>query len=349
MKNYSLSKRNGILIIIAFWLVYFLIDFISNGLLNLSNKKSFFATFSLFVYTMYIVQLLTILFNYFVLVPKFLKHITWKNIFITLISSFTFFILIRYLIEQILTNIFFNSVNYYDSTPFLYYVIDNFHFASFIVFSSLFLWIVIHLIQTIEANRIIEKEKKDAEINFLKAQINPHFLFNTLNNIYSLVNFKPDLALKSIENLGSIMRFTTYETNKNKIEIRKEIEYIEQYLALEKIRFGEKFFIEKSVKIDNENQLIYPFLISPLIENALKHGVVKDQDFPIIIEINQNNNQIDIRVKNKINSYQKDTLTGIGLDNFKKRLTYYFKNDYQFIINNDDDFFEVNLKFPLYE
>lgn len=349
MKHISISKKNGLKIIFIFWMIYFLFDIIVNGLSNLEVNRTFFHAKSIFTYTIYIVLLLTILFNYFIIAPKFLKSINWKNIFISLFLSFTFFILIRFVIEQFLTNYLFDIVNYHPKTGVLFYIFDNFHYASFVVFCSFFLWIVIDLIQTHELNQQIEREKSKAEIQFLKAQINPHFLFNTLNNIYSLVQFKPELALKGIEDLSSIMRFTTYETNKDQIEIEKEIDYIQQYLALEKLRFGEQFFVEYETNIKNKHQHIYPYIISPLIENALKHGVVKDSNQPIKINIDLDSEFCRVEVKNKINVNQKDSTTGIGLDNLRKRLDFYFVNNYVLELKSDENMFNVELKFPVNE
>ncbi|MDH0660590.1 histidine kinase [Empedobacter sp. GD03865] len=240
----------------------------------------------------------------------------------------------------------FHKVNYFEGTTISFYIYDNLHYGSFIVFSSLFLWMTFHSIHTLKQNNIIEKEKKEAEINFLKSQINPHFLFNTLNNIYSLVSVNSPHSLKAIENLSAIMRFTTYETNKDKIEIEREIDYINQYLDLEQIRYGEKFYVEKEFYIENSKKMIHPYIISPFIENALKHGVVKEKDHPIKISLKTDATFLEISVSNKINQHQKDETSGIGLVNLKKRLNYYFGNNYTFEIRNDHETFHIYLKIP---
>ena len=342
-----ISKKNEISILILYWLSYVFFDYLSIGFMRLDSGKSFFDKTELFTITMYIVQLITIFGIYFAISPKFLKNINWKSIVFALISSFTLFIVSRYLLEQVITNILFNKVNYFEGTTIGFYIYDNLHYGSFIVFSSLFLWTIIHLIKTLQQNNLIEQEKKEAEIKFLKAQINPHFLFNTLNNIYSLVSTNSTHSLKAIENLSSIMRFTTYETNKDKVEIKKEIDYINQYLALEQIRFGDKFFIEKQFEIENNSTLIHPYIISPFVENAIKHGVVKDAENPIKIRIKTNDNFLEIFVENKINPHQKDKENGIGLTNLKRRLNHYFGNQYQFEIKNNYETFTIYLKFPL--
>ena len=346
-KNLSFSKQKSVLILLGFWLIYILFDYITIGLVNLTNGNSFFEAINLFASTMYIVQLITIFIIYFFIAPYFLKKINWKSILFSIICSFTTFIIVRYFIEQIITDFLFHKVNYFEGTTISFYIYDNLHYGSFIVFSSLFLWMTLHSIHTLKQNNIIEKEKKEAEINFLKSQINPHFLFNTLNNIYSLVSVNSPHSLKAIENLSAIMRFTTYETNKDKIEIEREIDYINQYLDLEQIRYGEKFYVEKEFLIENSKKLIHPYIISPLIENAIKHGVVKDINHPIKINLKTNSEYLEISVSNKINQHQKDETSGIGLTNLKKRLNYYFGNNYTFEIKNDYETFHIYLKIPL--
>ncbi|MGV0756802.1 sensor histidine kinase [Empedobacter brevis] len=340
------SKKKEVIILLLYWISYIIFDYVSGGLMNISIGKSFFGKSELFVFTMYIVQLFSIFIIYFFIAPKALKTIHWKSILIALFFSFATFIFIRYFIEQFMTNLLFNKVNYFEGTTISFYIYDNFHYGSFIVYTSLFIWITIHLIKTLQQNNQIEKEKNEAEINFLKAQINPHFLFNTLNNIYSLVSVNSTHSLKAIENLSSIMRFTTYETNKNKIEIEREIDYINQYLDLEQIRYGEKFYVEKDFNLENPKKLIHPYIISPLIENAIKHGVVKEKEHPIRINLKTDSSFLEISVSNKINQYQKDDTSGIGLTNLKRRLNHYFGNHYKFEIHNNSETFHIYLKIP---
>ena len=343
-----LSKRNEAIIIIFYWIIFTIIFFVDIKISKENNYPSFLLnSFDLFGITFYIVQILTFFIIYFIILPKLIDIKNWKKSILAILLSFICFILLRYIIEQLITDILFDTINYFEGTPFLFYFYDNIYFGSLIVFSTLFIWTTIHFIKTLQQNNIIEKEKNDAEINFLKSQINPHFLFNTLNNIYSLVSVNSNKSLKAIENLSEIMRFTTYETNKDKIEIEREIDYINQYLDLEQIRYGEKFYVEKEFLIENSKKLIHPYIISPLIENAIKHGVVKDINHPIKINLKTNSEHLEISVSNKINQHQKDETSGIGLTNLKKRLNYYFGNNYSFEIKNDYETFHIYLKIPL--
>ena len=127
------------------------------------HENSFFEAINLFASTMYIVQLITIFIIYFFIAPYFLKNINWKSILFSIICSFTTFIIVRYFIEQIITDFLFHKVNYFEGTTISFYIYDNLHYGSFIVFSSLFLWMTLHSIHTLKQNNIIEKEKKESE------------------------------------------------------------------------------------------------------------------------------------------------------------------------------------------
>ena len=345
----SLSKTKELVILIIYWIVYTLFYFIR---IKYSKETSIPIVFvkennQLFGITMFFVEMITFSIIYFLILPKLFNFRNWKKTLLLIFFSFLTFILVRYLIEQVITDLLFGIVNYHEKTPLWEYAFENLYYGSSNIFTTIFIWSIIHLIKTLQQNNAIEQEKNEAEINFLKAQINPHFLFNTLNNIYSLVSVNSDKSLKAIENLSAIMRFTTYETNKDKIEIKKEVDYIDQYLALEQIRFGEKFYIEKIIEIENNSTQIHPYILSPLIENAIKHGIVKIKETPIKIKIKSTSVFVEITVENKINQHQKDETSGIGLTNLKRRLYHYFENNYTFEINNNSDTFYIYLKFPI--
>ena len=131
-------------------------------------------------------------------------------------------------------------------------------------------------------NQELAIEKNNAELNFLKSQTNPHFLFNTLNNIYLLTRDKSDLAPDTVLRLSDILRYMLYETESDLVTIDKEIKVIEDYLALEKIRYDDSLHLNLRVDMDDEKQEIPPLLMIPLIENAFKHGVSETLLAPFI-------------------------------------------------------------------
>jgi two-component system, LytTR family, sensor kinase len=136
-------------------------------------------------------------------------------------------------------------------------------------------------------------EKQEAELNFLRSQTNPHFLFNTLNNIYALSRDKSDLAPESILRLSQILRFMLYETNGDFIAIEQELKIISDYIALEKLRYDDTLRINFNHDIEDMKQALPPLLLMPLVENAFKHGVSETRHQPFIdIHLSVNKRQL---------------------------------------------------------
>ncbi|GAA3738876.1 hypothetical protein GCM10022422_22930 [Flavobacterium ginsengisoli] len=190
------------------------------------------------------------------------------------------------------------------------------------------------------------EENKNTEIKFLKAQINPHFVFNTLNNIYSMVYFQSDKSLIAIDKLSQIMRFTTYESQKEKIKLSDEVDYIKAYIELEQLRHQDNVRVDFNVELKNEFEEIPPYILSPLVENALKHGEVSDSE-PIEIQLKVSSEKLIFKVKNKIGTQKKDSLGGIGLDNLQKRLQIHYPEKHQIKITKEENHFTAELEIDL--
>ena len=200
----------------------------------------------------------------------------------------------------------------------------------------------------------LEKAQLETELLFLRTQISPHFFFNTLNNIYSLAIEKSDKTPKLILRLSELMRYLLYETKSKRQGLEKEIICIQNYLDLEKIRYGNLLNINTNISGDITNKKIAPMLLLSFIENAFKHGANKnsgqvniDIDFKIIenflyFTISNPLPEID-RHKEKIGKS-----SGIGLKNVKKRLVLGYKpEDYNLCINNKNELFIVKLKIKI--
>lgn len=161
-----------------------------------------------------------------------------------------------------------------------------------------------------------------------------------------MVYFQSDKSLTAIDKLSQIMRFTTYESQKEKIRLVDEIDYIKAYIELEELRHQDNFYIDLNVEIKNEFEEIPPYILSPLVENALKHGEVSNAE-PISIELKVSENQLSFKVKNKIGTQKKDKLGGIGLDNLQKRLEIHYPKKHQLKITNDENHFTAELEIDL--
>jgi LytS/YehU family sensor histidine kinase len=201
-------------------------------------------------------------------------------------------------------------------------------------------------------NRDIKQQLKDekaknteAELAWLKNQINPHFLFNTLNNISSLTQIDPDAAQDAIAQLSDLLRYAMYETNKKTVPINGEVEFMRNYIALMKLRCNEKTEVKTTFEIQQDVE-IAPLLFISLIENAFKHGVSSSRSSMIDIHLEQKNNNIVFTCDNT--NYPKDDSdrsgSGIGLENTRRRLDLMYAGRYTWQKWLENDIYHVYIK-----
>ena len=197
-----------------------------------------------------------------------------------------------------------------------------------------------------QAAQQLRIEKQEAELNYLRSQTNPHFLFNTLNNIYSLARDKSDLAPESILRLSKILRFMLYETSGDYISIEQELRIINDYIALEKLRYDESLRINFNHDIEDMKQAIPPLLLIPLVENAFKHGVSETRGHPFVdIHLSMNKRQLTFVVKNSSEAApeEKGPKENIGLSNLRRQLELLYK-DYGLTVQQERSVFTAHLK-----
>ncbi len=199
-----------------------------------------------------------------------------------------------------------------------------------------------------EREKNLMKEKLEAELKFLKNQTNPHFLFNTLNNIYALARKKSDQTPEAVMKLSELLSFMLYESGKETIAIADEIRMIEDYLALEKLRYSDRLSIRLNKKIDYNSKPITPLLFLPLVENAFKHGVSETRfDSFVDIRVSLQNAQLVFRIENSAepvpSSNKSET---IGLQNIKRQLELLYK-EHELTTANKDGIFTVQLNINL--
>lgn len=200
----------------------------------------------------------------------------------------------------------------------------------------------------------LEKEKlemtlqlREAELKFLKTQINPHFLFNALNNLYSLTLEKSDKAPDTVLRLSGLLDYMLYECDDDFVSLSKEIDAIKNYVDLQKIRYGENTSVEIKISEDSQETMIAPLLLVPFVENAFKHGLTKNMGKgEIYIEIEVVKLKIRFIVKNSIH-YNSDEINqkgGIGMNNIKKRLELQYKDRYILETETSGNEFSVKLE-----
>ena len=241
---------------------------------------------------------------------------------------------------------------YVDYTPNLSFLRGVAVHSQFSIACIIFFAIVRNIYNNIrlrEKNNQLRIEKKENELNYLKAQTNPHFLFNTLNNIYSLARDKNDLAPESILRLSKILRFMLYETGGESIAIDDELKIITDYIALEKLRYDDSLFVTLNTDIENSKQPLPPLLLIPLVENAFKHGVSETRNKPFVdISLTVKQHQLLFIVKNSIEETAtvQEVKENIGLSNLRKQLALLYK-DYDLTIGQESAVFTSTLKINL--
>lgn len=196
-------------------------------------------------------------------------------------------------------------------------------------------------------NRILEAQikLKDQELQYLKMQIHPHFLFNTLNTIYGLSLSKNEKTPEMILQLSGLLDYILYQTKKPLVKLKEEINHIRNYIDLEKKRFQDTLEIEfYSDKIPSSIELA-PMLLLPFVENSFKHGRGNDGKLKISICLKLDNEELDFKIQNSVkNSRKTTTVEGIGLENIQRRLNLLYGKDYRLNIENEKEYFSVNLK-----
>jgi two-component system LytT family sensor kinase len=191
--------------------------------------------------------------------------------------------------------------------------------------------------------RDLENQRLSAELSFLKSQINPHFLFNSLNSIYSLAYQRSETTPDAILKLSEIMRYMLYECNDNKVSLTKELQYLQNYIDLQKIRFGKQAYIDFKISGDVNEQEIVPLLLIAFIENAFKHGIVNDPEARIQILIDYNFTNLHFYIRNKKHNNNRDNTGGIGLINVKRRLDLLYPGKYKLDIIDSADTYTSEL------
>jgi len=306
---------------VAFWSLEFFADLVEG------SDNLFPRVINSFWLLIYIIVINYYLFEYSI---PFLRK-SWKRVFVA--PFFIFFYLFLFSVGYYAWRFLGIKLHFYSELKVYESIRDGLsEFFPRGLFSAILIGVIRHfynyqkLKQDAQQLRI---EKQEAELNYLRSQTNPHFLFNTLNNIYSLAKDKSDLAPKSIMQLSKLLRYMLYETNADHIAIEQEIKIINDYIDLEKLRYDDSLKVDFHYEVEDMKQDIQPLLLIPLVENAFKHGVSETRNQPFVnIQLNIKDKQLDFKVRNsKENKPQevseKET---IGLPNLQRQLELIYKD-----------------------
>ena len=199
-----------------------------------------------------------------------------------------------------------------------------------------------------QKEKLLQEEKRKSELNFLKAQTNPHFLFNSLNNLYGLARRNDDNTANAIMKLSNLMRYILYECSEGTLPVRNEVSIIEDYIQLEKLRYDNRLQVRFIKSVDNWKQSIPPLILLPFVENAFKHGAGETRfDVYIDIYLDLRDEQLRFRVENSREEEEEVLREGIGLKNVKRQLELIYGKDHSLKIDPASDKFTVELLIQL--
>lgn len=193
----------------------------------------------------------------------------------------------------------------------------------------------------------LETEKLKTELDFLRAQVNPHFLFNTLNNIYALAYKGSGNTADYIMKLADILRYMLYESNAERVFVSTEIHFLNLLLSLHQLRIDGTMKLKFSVSGNLDKYCIAPLILISLVENVIKHGILNDEDNPAVINISIENDELKLYTRNKIDRASENELVGIGLTNMKRRMELLYSGKHKLVIDDDNLFYKVNLSLQL--
>jgi two-component system LytT family sensor kinase len=328
---------------IAFWILFFVLPYLLQP--SFQNDKRRYheearEAFTYFNLLKCFFWICLFYFNIYFLLPKFVYKKRYLVYFLSLFLALVF--------------LSFVEICFFSLTEHT----GHFNLSAFLTFNFFpFLFIVVsgsayrmYLDKMQEENRIKEKEAETlkSELSFLRSQISPHFMFNVINNIVALARKKSDLVEPSLIQLSQLMRYFLYDSNAEKVPLEKEVEYLENYIALQQQRFGNNS-IKLNISGVHSGYEIEPMLLIPFVENAFKHGALQNGSIDITLSVKEDRLYFTV-----VNPYKerhdeiKDETSGIGLANVRRRLNLLYEKRHVLQITNQDNQFTVSLELKLH-
>lgn len=346
MQSY-LQKNRVFLLHFFFWCVYLSFLMYQVNYRQRFREETNWEHAVIFVTMQFVFTWVIAYLNYFYLLPRFLERKSLPRYLLEFIIPFAVVITMRVVLTRYLMDGYTHREMYFYSSLF---VVQTVSITLFIVIFVGMLRFAVDWFEFEARKKEVENEKLTAELNFLKAQINPHFLFNTLNNLYYLVYTKSDNATEVIAKLSQMMRYMIYDSNHPKVQLDKEIEYMHNYIALERLRLNNEIPIRFNIEGETTGIEIAPLIFITFLENAFKHGVSNNRpgawvDIHILLggkvcNYTVENSKLDI-------SPNADGKSGIGLQNVKRRLELSYPGQYELKTEEFPDRYKVQLKINL--
>ena len=334
-----------IILFLGLFLTYCLWDYgINNKIIMVERTKLYFwitSTFFLSVFVIYVV-------NFYTVCDWFLNKKKIHFYFLSIPFSLTLFAGVRYVFQEV---IMFNIIgvhNYHvGDLEWGFYIRDNFFFGLPAVVFSALSYLFWQFQSAQQQNQELLLENKKAQFQMLKAQVSPHFLFNTLNSFYSQLILKDDEMASDVLVLSDLLRYVITETDKDEAVLSKEIQYIQNYIHLQKKRFEDQLYLDFSIKGNYSNERILSSALIHFVENVFKHGKFNSEQEKAVILIKIKEDFLEISTFNYTVEGENYSSTGIGFDNLTKRLEYMYKGKFVLEKTEENNTFKTYLKIPL--
>lgn len=330
-----------------FWHIFFWLSIIMVCVFIVRSDEKMSIEDMLVIFALFPAINLTLFYlNYLVLMPQFLDKKRYGIYFLIIVALVISYAFCKYGVALIFKHYALMG------TDGRLLSLLNF-FVRSIIGSLLYLFLSVILKFTVDwflnerIQRDLENQRLSAELAFLRSQINPHFLFNSLNSIYSLAYQKSETTPEAILKLSEIMRYMLYECNDNKVDLDKELQYLQNYIDLQKIRFGSNAYIDFKIDGNVDNKQIVPLMLIAFIENAFKHGVANNPLTPIRLLIDIEAGHLHFYIQNKKHANNRDEVGGIGLNNVRRRLNLLYAGKYNLNIRDEIDTYTVELSLVL--
>lgn len=334
---------------ILFWLCIVIYEIVNEGWKS-ADVFTFKPEPELF--SIILIAILLTYFNLYVLIPRYYvtkRFFTYTVLFILLLLtggfvqryfSYTFWIPLGKLIDPLDYE---EDITYYWSTVRI--LRNSFLFLPIVTIAMLMRIMRLDHAKEIKL-REMENENRSAEMRLLKAQINPHFFFNTLNSLYALTLKASEKSSEVVLRLSDLMHYMLYEASANTVLLTDEIRHLESYIYIEKMRFADRMELSFQYSGEIEGRFIPPLILLPFIENAFKHGIHNQAGW-ITININVTDKELFLKVENSYPEKKVAGIYGLGLVNVKRRLDLIYGNAYRLGFNQIEGVFEVDLKINL--
>lgn len=345
--EFKKNWKYHLLIIVIVLLMGFWSDYYFGGINRLKDnfKHPIFLFFLVSKLMFFIVYFL----NFYWLSPRTLKFKKIGHFSIGVLFLLVVFAVFRYFLEEVVVFKITGVHNYADDArnDLLFYFFDNTYLSVNYVLYSTSLYLFFQYTENKNKMHQLEIDHKKAEVSYLKSQISPHFLFNTLNAFYvELIDDKPETA-KDIHKLSQLLRFVTYQAQADFLPLENEIKFLEDYIYFYYKRFEDQLFVDFNIEGLVNGKQIPSLILIHFIENVFKHGTINDKNNPAKINLIINKNELILQTKNKFIASEKYTDKGIGTNNIQRRLKAIYKTNFELKYQTENDYFSTYLKIPI--